>query len=87
MRISREPPPLCVMIHQKQLQNVEHLNYLGSIITNYSKCTHTLKSRTAMANAAFNWKKNVFTSKLYLNMRKKVVKCYIWIVALYGAET
>ena len=38
--------------------------------------------------AAFNKKKkNLFTSKLDLNLRKKLVKCYIWSMALYGAET
>jgi hypothetical protein len=26
-------------------------------------------------------------SKMDLEMRKKLVKCYIWSVALYGAET
>ena len=40
-----------------------------------------------MAKAAFNKKKNLFTSKLDLNLRKKVVKCYILRMALYGAET
>jgi hypothetical protein len=35
----------------------------------------------------FNKKKNLFTSKLDLNLRKKLVKCYIWSMALYGAET
>jgi hypothetical protein len=41
-----------------------------------------------MAKAAFNKKKNLFfTSKLELNLSKKLVKCYIWIVALCGAET
>jgi len=39
-----------------------------------------------MAKAAFN-KKTLFTSKLDLNLRKKLVKCYIWGMALYGAET
>ena len=34
-----------------------------------------------------NKKKTLFTSKLDLNLRKKPVKCYIWSVALYGAET
>ena len=29
----------------------------------------------------------LFTSKLYLNLRKKLVKCYIWDIVLYGAET
>jgi hypothetical protein len=40
-----------------------------------------------MAKAAFNKKKTLFTSKLDLNLRKKLVKCYIWSIALYGAET
>jgi len=40
-----------------------------------------------MAKAAFNKKKTLFTSKLDLNLRKKLVKCYIWSMALYGAET
>ena len=33
IRILREPTPLQVMIDQKQLENVEYLNYLGSIVT------------------------------------------------------
>jgi hypothetical protein len=28
-----------------------------------------------------------FTSTLDLELRKKLVKCYIWSIALYGAET
>ena len=39
-----------------------------------------------MAKAAFNKKKNLFTSKLDINLRKKVIKCYIWSTVLYGAE-
>ena len=46
-----------------------------------------LNPRIAMAKAAFNKKKTLFTSKLDLNLRKKLVKCYIWSMALYGAET
>jgi len=40
-----------------------------------------------MTKAAFNKKKALFTSTLNLELRKKLVKCYIWSVALYGAET
>jgi hypothetical protein len=40
-----------------------------------------------MVKAAFNKKKTVFTSKLDLRLRKKLVKCYIWRMAIYGAET
>ena len=49
---------------------------------------HSLLSHfVAVAKAAFNKKKNLFTSKLDFNLRKKLVKCYVWSMALYGAET
>ena len=40
-----------------------------------------------MAKAAFNNKKNLCTSTLYLELRKKLVKCFVWSIALCGAET
>jgi hypothetical protein len=40
-----------------------------------------------MAKAAFIKKKAFLTSKLDSNLRNKVVKRYIWSIALYGAET
>jgi hypothetical protein len=46
-----------------------------------------LKCGIAMAKAAFNKKRTLFTSTLNLELRKKLVKCYIWSIALYGAET
>jgi hypothetical protein len=69
------------------ISNVEYYNYLGGMITNDARCTREIKSRIAMAKATFNEKKNLFTSKLDLSLRKKLVRCYIWIIALYGAET
>ena len=40
-----------------------------------------------MAKAAFNKKTTLLTSKLELNLRKKLVKYYIWSIVLYSAET
>ena len=57
------------------------------MLTNDGRCTHEIKSRIAMAKAAFSKKNTLFTSKLDLNLRKKLIKCYIWSMALYGAET
>jgi hypothetical protein len=56
-------------------------------MTNDARCTREIKSRIAVAKAAFNKKKILFTSKLDLNLRKKLMKCYIWSIALYSAET
>ena len=39
MSISRQPLPVKIMIDQKQLENVESLKYLGSILTNDGRCT------------------------------------------------
>ena len=65
----------------------EYFKYLGNILTNDGRCTCEIKYRIAMAKAVFNKKKTLFTNKLDLNLRKKLVKCYIWSMALYGAET
>jgi hypothetical protein len=40
-----------------------------------------------MAKAAFNKKRILLTSTLDLELRKELVKCYVWSIALYGAET
>ena len=53
------------------------LKYLGSMLTEDERCTCEIKSGLAMAKAAFNKKKNHFTSKLDLNLRKKLVKYYV----------
>ena len=50
-------------------------------------CIYEIKSGIAMTKAAFNKQKTLFTSKLDLNLRKKLVKYYIWSIALYVAET
>ena len=60
---------------------------LECLLTNDGRYTREIKSRIAMAKAAFSKKKTFFTSKLDLNLRKKLIKFYIWSMALYGAET
>jgi len=87
MRISRQPFLIKIMIDQNQLENVECFKYLGSMLTNDGRCTCEIKCGIAMAKAAFNKKRALFTSTLDLELREKLVKCYIWKMALYGAET
>jgi len=58
------------------MENVKCFKYLVSMLTEDGKCTCEVKSRIAMAKAAFGKKKkNVFTSKLDVNLRKKLMKC------------
>jgi len=69
MNISRQPSPVTIMVHQKQLENVECFKYLCSMLTNDGRCTCEIKSRIAMAKATFSKKKILFTSKFDLNLR------------------
>jgi hypothetical protein len=55
--------------------------------TNDASCTRKIKYRIFMAKAAFSKKERLFTSKLDLNILKKLVKCYIWSIALYIVQT
>ena len=48
--------------------------------------TREIKSRIGFAKAAFN-KKTLFASRLDLRLRKTLVKCFIWSIALFGAES
>lgn len=40
-----------------------------------------------MAEAAFNKKESLVTSKRDLDLMKELIKCYVWSAALCGAET
>jgi hypothetical protein len=73
--------------YQKQPENVEDFNYLGRMITNDARCTREIQSRIAMAKAGFNMEKTLFISKLDLNSRKILIKCYILSIPLCDAET
>ena len=73
------------MIDQKQLENVEYVHYLGSMIT--SDAIHTHEINPGLHGKSSISKRTRFTSKLDLNLMKKPVKCYIWNIALYGAQT
>jgi hypothetical protein len=57
------------------------------VITNDARCTQENQYRIAMAKAPFNKNKTLCTRKLDLNFRKKLVTCYIWSIASFGAET
>jgi len=41
----------------------------------------------ALTTAAFKKNKTLFTSKLDLNLRKRLVKCYNLSITTYGAQT
>ena len=87
MRMLRHPSPVKNMIDRKQPENMNYLNSLGRMITNDARCTREIKSRIAMAKQHSPRRQLFLQVKLDLNLRKKLLKCYIWSVALYRVET
>jgi hypothetical protein len=57
------------------------------MVTIEAKCARKIKSRITMEKAAISKKKALFTTKLDLNLRKKLVKWCNWSMALYRSET
>jgi len=80
MEIPKQSSPVEINKGQEQPERVDYFKYLGSVITNDAGCRREIKSRINMATVAF-------TIKLDLNLKKKVVQCYIWSKALYSAES
>jgi hypothetical protein len=83
----RTEPSLILIRYQKQLEKVGYFSYLERKVRNDGRCTREIKSRVAIAKAAFNKIDTLFTSKLDLDLGKKLVKRYIQNISLYGAET
>jgi hypothetical protein len=75
------------LTEKQQIKETRGWHITQKCITNDARCKREIKSRIGMAKTAIHKKKNLFTSKLDLNLRKKLVKCYIWSIALDGAET
>jgi hypothetical protein len=82
VRISSQPNPV-QMIDQKQLENVEYLNYLGIMVTNDARFTREIKYRIAMAKAAFS-KKKTFHQQTGLAFKEatnevlQLVHSFVW---------
>ena len=68
-------------------QQVSQFRYLGSLISEDGYCMKEIQSRNEMAKKVFMDKKKLFTGKMNLELKKRIMKCLVWSVALYAAET
>jgi hypothetical protein len=54
--------------------------------TKDSRCTHEIKSRIFMEKAAINKKKHSLHQKTGLNLRHKLMKCYVQSIDMKSTE-
>ncbi len=76
-----------IVIDGKQVAQVDRFKYLGAVMTQDGECTAAVKERIGMAKDAFNKRKELLKKSFSRGLKKRLVKCLIWPVALYGCET
>jgi len=76
-----------IYINGQLLEQVQQFRYLGSSITEDGYCDKEIRSRIGLAKVKFMEKKKILTSKMNLDLRKRIVKCLVWSVALYASKT
>ena len=75
-----------IKIENKKLREVHHFKYLGSVLTRDGYSTREIKIRIAIVKEAFNRKLSLWTNKVNIELTKKLVRFYVWSIALYGFE-
>ena len=87
MVIGRKPKKIDMLIKDEDVEQVDSFKYLGCNISSNMNCCQEVKKIIAMAKEAFNRKRSIFCGPLDKELRKRLVKCLVWSVVLYGAET
>ena len=87
MRVSRSNKSLQIKVNNRELKEVYNFKYLRSVLTRDGYCTRKFKMRIAVAKETFIRKMSLLTSKLNIELKKKLIRCYVWSIALYGSET
>ena len=84
MRVSRSNEQLQIKVGNRELKKVDHFKRLEGLLIRVGYCTREIKKTISMAKESFNRKISLLTSKLNIELRKKLVRCY---VGVYGSET
>lgn len=85
--IGRSPRKMNVNIRGEAVEQVDRFRYLENVRSYDMRCSREVKIRIAMAKKAFNKGRNIFFGYLDKELRKRLVKCFVQSVVLYGAET
>ena len=71
---------LFIKIDNREVKEVDHIKYLGTVVTRDGYCTREIKMRISMAKEAFNRKISLLIRKLKIELKNRLVRCYVWNV-------
>ena len=74
--------------HGTSLEQVNSFIYLGSMFTSDGRYVQDVRWRIGIAKLTFTYLENVLKSRdIKLQLRIRVLKCYVWSTLLYRSET
>ena len=77
-----------IMVDNEALEQVDNFKYLGQNITPDGKNEKEIKTKSAIAKNRFNQMYKVLTSRqISMELRHRLLVCYVFSVILYGCET
>lgn len=77
-----------ISVDSYMIEQVNNFCYLGQTITNDMRCKIEIRRSTRMAKIVFNKKKQIlFSNKIIIEFRKRILKTYVWLMVLYKMET
>ena len=80
--------PVNIRLENQQIKQVEHFTYLGSRITEDGRSEGEIKRRIGIAKTAFGRLRKILTNvRMRMDVRMRIMKCYVWSTMLYGCET
>ena len=88
MVVSKTESPTCILkVKDQRIKQVSSFNYLGSLITEDARCIKEVKRRIALAKSAFSKLDKILkNSALSIEIRIRVLNCYVVPVLMYGSE-
>ncbi|XP_013772531.1 uncharacterized protein LOC106457643 [Limulus polyphemus] len=85
---NQEVPKINLTMERKSIKRIKNFIQLGHMSTEDAKSEVEIQRRIEIARSAFNNMSKVLTSSNFIiTTRMKLVKCYVWSILLYGAET
>ena len=90
MVVSRQDPvpKINITIEGKPIEQVKNMVYLGHMATEDARSEKEIRRRIEIARSAFeNMSKTLTSRSINIELRLRVVKCYVWSTLLYGSET
>ncbi len=78
---------LKIHVDGTELEQVYQYSYLGSLITTDGRCIREVKKRIIQAKEAFWKNKEVMRGDINLDLKLRLLKCYVYSIVSYAAET